>query len=151
MVAKRVGSRYLAGLSREWRKLKLHATQDVTLVGYLPIAGGGSEIGALLVAVKDLDGLRYSVRVGTGFSAAMRRDLLGALEAERVAAPPVHDAPRMRQARWSRPVLVAQVAFAEWTADGKLRQPSFQGLRPDKKPEECLRETAEPADRKMLR
>ena len=50
-------------------------------------------------------------------------------------------APRMRDATWVRPRLVAQVEFTEWTDDGKLRHPSFQGLRADKLPEECIRET----------
>jgi bifunctional non-homologous end joining protein LigD len=64
----------------------------------------------------------------------------GALEADAVDSPSAVDAPRMRFAHWSRPRLVAEVGFTEWTRDGRLRQPRFRGLRTDKRPEECVRE-----------
>src|SRR5207248_1188235 len=57
-----------------------------------------------------------------------------------IDVPPARGAPRMRDAHWVKPRLVAQVRFTEWTADGKLRHPAFQGLRADKSPEECVRE-----------
>src|SRR5205085_1448094 len=69
-------------------------------------------------------------------------------------APAARGAPRLRDAQWVRPRLVAQVRFTEWTADGKLRHPAFQGIRADKQPEECGREkpasslTPRPADPK---
>jgi bifunctional non-homologous end joining protein LigD len=140
LLAKRVGSAYAGGPSRDWLKLKLQKTQDVVLVGYLPISTGGKEIGALLTAVADRDGLRYAGKVGTGFDARTRRELYDALERSCVDKPSVHGAPRMKDARWSEPQLVGQVAFTEWTTDRMLRQPSFQGLRSDKKPEECVPE-----------
>ena len=66
------------------------------------------------------------------------RELFQQLERARVDVAAMRGAPRMKDARWCEPTLVGQVAFTEWTADGLLRQPSFQGLRPDKRPEECL-------------
>ncbi len=140
LLAKRLGSPYVGGPSRDWVKLKLQRTQDVALAGYLPISTGGREIGALLTAVADEDGLRYAGRVGTGFDARTRRELYDELERARVDRPAIRDAPRVKDARWCEPRLVGQVTFTEWTADHLLRQPSFQGLRPDKRPEECARE-----------
>ncbi|MGC4114878.1 MAG: non-homologous end-joining DNA ligase [Myxococcales bacterium] len=140
LLAKRAGSAYSGGTSRDWLKLKLQRTQDVVLAGYLPISTGGKEIGALLTAVVDGGVMCYAGRVGTGFDAKLRRQLYVELERSRVDRPLVSGAPRMKEARWSAPHLVGQVAFTEWTGDQLLRQPSFQGLRPDKRPEECVRE-----------
>jgi bifunctional non-homologous end joining protein LigD len=95
--------------------------------------------------VHDAEGLRFAGRVGTGYSSAQRRELRRLLDAERVEAPAARGCPRIRVATWVRPHFVAQVEFAEWTADGLMRQPSFQGLRPDKTPEECtVEEPREP-------
>lgn len=140
VVAKRAGSPYRPGPSRDWLKVKLRATQDVAIIGYLPLSGGGTEVGALLAAVQGAGALRFAGRVGTGFDARARRALAAALDAHRIEVPPAAGAPRLRGAHWSEPTLVAQVEFAEWTRDGMLRAPSFQGLRADKRPEECARE-----------
>lgn len=140
LIAKRQGSRYRGGRSRDWLKLKLAGRQEVAIAGYTPIKADRNEIGALLVAVHTPRGFEYAGKVGTGFDAQTRRNLRELLEADRVDKPPVRDPPRERGARWVQPRHVAEVAFSEWTRDGKLRQPSFQGLRVDKSPEECVRE-----------
>jgi bifunctional non-homologous end joining protein LigD len=142
-VAKRRGSPYRGGRSRDWLKVKLRMTQEVVLIGYAPISTGTKEIGALLTAVHERGGFRYSGKVGTGFSAKQRRALFELLEADRIEAPPASGAPRDRYARWCRPKHVAQVELTEWTRDGMLRQSSFQGLRTDKVPEEVEREVPE--------
>jgi bifunctional non-homologous end joining protein LigD len=142
IMAKRPGSPYRPGPSRDWLKVKLRATQDVAIVGYLPMTGAGRQVGALLAAVYGNGALRFAGKVGTGFDARARRELAAALDAHRVEGPPAAGAPRLRGARWSEPRLVGQVQFAEWTRDGMLRAPSFQGLRADKRPEECAREEA---------
>jgi bifunctional non-homologous end joining protein LigD len=111
----------------------------VAIVGYVPLAKAHDQVGALLVAVADGKRLRYAGKVGTGFSAAVRRDLLAELEPDRVEAARFDDAPRL-DAVWVEPRLVAQVRFTEWTGDDKLRHPSFQGLRPDRAPLDCVRE-----------
>jgi bifunctional non-homologous end joining protein LigD len=84
--------------------------------------------------------LRFAGKVGTGFSHALRSELLRQLAPDAIETPAVAGAPRMRAATWVRPRLVAQVEFTEWTADGKLRHPSFVGLRDDKSPMECTLE-----------
>ncbi|BDG08408.1 non-homologous end-joining DNA ligase [Anaeromyxobacter paludicola] len=140
IVAKRAGSPYRGGRSRDWLKLKVSGSQEVAVIGYTPITTGEPAIGALLVAVRQGRGFVYAGKVGTGYTDAVRRELRARLEPDAVETPPAADAPRLRGARWVRPRLVAEVSFTEWTADGRLRHPSFQGLRDDKRPEECVRE-----------
>ncbi len=140
IVAKARGSTYQGTRSRDWLKVKVVESQELAVVGYTPIRTGADAIGALLVAVREGQRFRYAGKVGTGYTDAVRRALFRALERDRVATPAVADPPRMRAARWVTPRLVAEVAFTEWTADGKLRHPSFKRLRDDKRPEECVRE-----------
>ncbi len=140
IVAKRRASRYQGGRGRDWLKVKVAGAQEVAVVGFTPITTGEKAIGALLVAVREGRGYRYAGKVGTGYTQAARRELFRRLAPDRVDAPAVADPPRLREARWVRPRLVAQVAFTEWTADGRLRHPSFHGLRDDKRPEDCGRE-----------
>jgi bifunctional non-homologous end joining protein LigD len=142
ILAKRAGSRYEGRRSHDWLKVKVTASQELAIVGWTPITNGDAAIGALLLGVREGDHYAYAGKVGTGYSSQLRRELLKRLEPDRVDAPPVKGAPRMRDARWATPKLVAEVAFTEWTGDGKLRHPSFKRLRDDKKPEECVRETA---------
>lgn len=140
LIAKRQGSRYTGLRSREWLKLKLHAAQELAILGFTPIKNGQQEIGALLVGVHEPRGFRFAGKVGTGFSAKIRRQLYRELTEDLSARPTAFDAPRMRDARWVTPRKVAQVAFTAWTRDGKLRAPSFVGLRDDKRPEDVVRE-----------
>ena len=140
VMAKRRGSPYTGARSSDWLKLKVFQSQEVAIVGYTPISTGSNEIGALLVGVRDGDHYRFAGKVGTGFTHVVRRDLRAKLEKERIDKPAVVDPPRERDALWVRPRYVAQVAFGEWTRDGRLRHPSFEGLREDKKPEEVTRE-----------
>ena len=140
IVAKRRGSAYRGGRTRDWLKVKVAAGQELAVVGYTPIATGARAIGALLLAYRDGRRFVYAGKVGTGYTEAVRRDLFRRLEPLRVDAPLVSGAPRVKEARWVEPRLVAEVSFTEWTGDGKLRHPSFKGLRDDKAPEECVRE-----------
>ncbi|PTL83613.1 DNA ligase D [Vitiosangium sp. GDMCC 1.1324] len=146
VMAKRVGSPYTSGRGADWLKLKVQANQEVAIVGFTPMANERPEIGALLVAVREGDTWHYAGKVGTGYSAKVRRELRTLLSRDVVKKPPVEDAPlvldalRSEEAFWVKPRHVAQVAFTEWTDDGRLRHPSFQGLRGDKRPEECIRE-----------
>jgi bifunctional non-homologous end joining protein LigD len=84
--------------------------------------------------------LRYAGKVGTGFDAATLADLRRRLDAIARGTPPVDDPVRMRDAHWVEPRLVAEIAFTEWTRDGRLRHPSYHGLRPDKDPRSVVRE-----------
>jgi bifunctional non-homologous end joining protein LigD len=145
LIAKQRASRYEPARSRAWLKLKAVNTQEVAIVGFTRTKSQRDEIGALLVAVAEEGGLRFAGKVGTGFSARQRAELKQILERDAVPSPRVSGAPRMRDATWVEPRLAGQVQFVEWTVDGKLRHPSFLGLRPDKRPDECVRETpAEP-------
>jgi len=138
VIAKRRGSVYDAGIrSRDWRKVKVRGEAEFVIGGYTPPQGSRTEFGALLVGLYDGPRLRFVGKVGTGYNSETLRDVgakLRRLRAERSAFDP---APRIREASWVKPELVAQIVYAEWTADGKLRQPAFLGLRTDKKPREC--------------
>ena len=149
LMAKRLDSPYLPGRrTPAWRKIKIRREQEVVIVGWLPGEGNRSgRLGALLVGVHDPDQpdnpLQFAGRVGTGFSDA-ELDRLGGRLAElatpaSLLAPPI---PReiIRLAHWVRPELVAQVAFGEWTPDGRMRHPSYLGLRIDKDPADVVRE-----------
>lgn len=141
IILKRRGSPYQKGRGHDWLKLKALATQELAIVGWTAGEGAASSgIGALLLGVNEEGSLELAGKVGTGFSARQRKELLEELSKDEVDEPQVRGAPRMRDAHWVKPRLVAQVRFTEWTSDGKLRHPSFQGLRLDKTPMETVRE-----------
>jgi len=138
IIAKDEGSPYQPGVrSPSWRKVKVRKEAEFVIGGYTPPKGGRQHLGALLVGLYDGPKLRYVGKVGTGFTQdtlVMLASKLGKLRADK---SPFDPAPPMRDATWVRPKLVAQLVYAEWTADGKLRQPAFLGLRTDKDPSEC--------------
>ena len=138
VIAKNAGSTYEPGVrSRDWLKVKVRKESEFVIGGFTPPEGARTNFGALLVGLYDGEKLRFTGKVGTGFTAKTLAELgrkLGSLCSAEAAFDP---APRMRDATWVRPTLVAQVAFQEWTGDGKLRQPAFLGLRDDKDPREC--------------
>jgi bifunctional non-homologous end joining protein LigD len=118
--------------------------QPFAIVGYIPFLGARGKVGSLLLALKDEDGaFRFVGAVRKGFTGAMRVQLGELLEKDHVQASPVADAPQLGTLeRWAIPRHVADVEFAEWTQQGHVRAPSFQGLREDKRPSECAREDA---------
>jgi bifunctional non-homologous end joining protein LigD len=117
--------------------VKVRGESEFVIGGYTPPQGSRTELGALLVGLYDGAGLRYTGKVGTGYTQDTLRELGAELKRLRTDASPFTPPPRVPDAVWVRPRLVAQIAYAEWTADGKLRQPAFLGLRTDKRPEEC--------------
>jgi bifunctional non-homologous end joining protein LigD len=138
VIAKIASSPYEPGVrSRAWLKVKVRGESEFVIGGYTPPQGSRTEFGALLVGLYDGDRLRYTGKVGTGYTQDTLRDLGAKLKDLRTETPPFDPAPRVSGAIWVKPRLVAQLVYAEWTADGKLRQPAFLGLRTDKKPEEC--------------
>jgi bifunctional non-homologous end joining protein LigD len=146
ILAKRLESRYRPGRrSPDWRKIKNIRTQEVVVAGWRPGAGRrAGTIGSLLLGIPDRAGLRYVGSVGTGFTQSILDDLLQRLtRSERKTSPFAEELPRAdsRDARWVTPRLVGEVAFAEWTPDGRLRHPSWRGLRPDKAPSDVVRES----------
>ena len=145
IIGKRADSPYRHERTRDWIKLKCRQRQEFVIGGYSPPQGARQGLGALLLGVYDDGRLRYVGRVGTGFTAASLTALERKLSRSTVAAPPFHPPPKGRLARdvhWVEPKLVAEIAFAEWTHDGHVRQASFEGLREDKSPETVRRERA---------
>jgi len=141
LIAKRAQARYVPGRSRDWLKLKCVWEQEFVIGGYTDPAGSRTDFGALLVGYYQGGRLKYAGKVGTGYTAATLRDLGSRLrELETPESPFVDARPIPRGTHWTRPELVAQIGFAEWTNDGRLRQPRFLGLREDKRPAEVLRE-----------
>jgi bifunctional non-homologous end joining protein LigD len=115
--------------------------QEFVIGGYTDPAGSRTGFGALLIGYYEDGRLRYAGKVGTGSSAATLRNLGAKLRALAAPEPSFIDArPVPRGVHWTRPELVAQIGFAEWTSDGRLRQPRFLGLRDDKRPTEVGRE-----------
>jgi bifunctional non-homologous end joining protein LigD len=125
--------------------VKLEHEQEFVIGGYtLPTQGADRDhFGALLIGYYDDDGaLRYAGKVGTGYTRATLAMLGRKLATLRRAESPFIDAPRSRDsAIWVKPALVAQVRYNEMTSDGVLRQPSFLGLRDDKRARDVRLET----------
>lgn len=149
IISKLADRPYRSGRSRDWQKIKCIRRQEFVIIGYTDPAGSRRGFGALLLGIHEQEGvLRYAGRVGTGFDERTLRDLHGRLQTlhSRRAPVPREQLPpeALRGAHWVRPELVAEVAFADWTRDGVLRHPSFQGLREDKPPREVRREAAQP-------
>lgn len=146
VVAKLLTARYEPGRrSTAWIKVKHVATQSVVIGGWRPGRGGlAGGMGSLLVGIPEGSCLRYCGRVGTGWTSADRRAMLATLKSiESPQNPFGTSVPRLdaREASWVRPELVGEVAFTEWTHDGKLRAPAWKGLRDDVDPAEVVRET----------
>jgi bifunctional non-homologous end joining protein LigD len=120
-----------------WRKVKVRKESEFVIGGYTAPKGGRHHLGALLVGLYDGPRLRYVGKVGTGFTQDTLAMLATKVARLRTQKSPFDPPPPIRDATWVRPKLVAQLAYAEWTADGKLRQPAFLGLRTDKDPSEC--------------
>ncbi len=141
VIAKRADSPYRGGRSRDWLKLKCRAEQELVIGGFTAPRGSRTEFGALLVGYNQNGALRYAGKVGTGFDQATLRELGARLrELEQDESPFEPFKPVPPGTRWVRPELVGQVAFSEWTRDGRLRHPRYLGLRDDKPAREVVRE-----------
>jgi bifunctional non-homologous end joining protein LigD len=147
IVAKRLDSRYLQGKrTRDWLKIKTHGEQEFVIAGYTKGTGRrASSFGSLVLGYYQGGELKYAGNVGTGFNSKEIDRLLEKLRPLRRDTPPFAEVPKMPKIRkgdvvWVEPQLVAEVEFAEWTHDGRLRAPSYKGLREDKAPREVRRE-----------
>ena len=144
LIAKRADAPYARGRSKDWLKLKCVLGQEFVIGGYTDPAGSRTDFGALLVGYYEGGRLRYAGKVGTGYSAERLAELGIRLRKLETRESPFADArPIPRGTHWTRPELVAQIGFAEWTAEGRLRQPRFLGLRDDKPPADVVRERAQ--------
>ncbi len=143
LIAKRADAPYRGGRGRDWLKFKCLNAQEFVIGGSTDPHGSRVGFGALLLGYYDPDGsLVYAGKVGTGFDTGTLRGLRDRLAGLEQGSPAFRGGrlPPRRGVHWVRPALVAQVGFTEWTDDGELRHPRFQGLRDDKDPAAVARE-----------
>jgi len=138
MVAKDLASPYVEARSRYWLKCKVHQEDEFVIAGYTRPEGSRMHFGALLLGAYEQGRLRYVGKVGTGFDRKKLASLFQQFQPLIRRQPALADPPREKGATYLAPKLVAQIAYGELTADRKLRQPVFLGLRDDKRAEECL-------------
>jgi bifunctional non-homologous end joining protein LigD len=145
VVSKRRDAPYRSGRNRNWLKIKCVNRQELMIVGFTEPQGRRTGVGALLLGVYDSRGtLQYAGKVGTGMSETLLGSLRAELDAIERKRPTVDAGAEGRRGgvHWVEPRLVAEVAFTEWTRDGRLRHPAFVALREDKSPREVRREVA---------
>jgi DNA ligase D-like protein (predicted ligase) len=142
LVAKRADAPYRAGRTKDWLKFKCESGQEFVIGGFTDPRGSRIGFGALLLGYYDTDGeLVYAGKVGTGFTQKLLRSLHASMAAlERDTPPFARGALPRSGVHWIEPRLVGEVGFSEWTRDGELRHPRFQGLRDDKDPADVVRE-----------
>lgn len=140
VIAKKADGRYVSRRSTDWLKFKCSARQELVIGGFTEPSGSRIGLGALLVGYYDGGNLVYAGKVGTGYDRQTLRELRARLDAIETDEPPFARDAKERRVHWTKPELVAEIAFTEWTADGKLRHPRFLGLRYDKKPTDVVRE-----------
>ena len=138
VVAKDESAPYVEGRSGKWVKFKVHQEEEFVIAGYTAPAGSRQHFGALLLGAFEHGQLRYVGKVGTGFSRGSLARLFGLFQPLVRSRPSLADPPSEKRVTYLAPRLVAQIAFQEWTADRKLRQPVFLGLRDDKSAKEVV-------------
>jgi len=136
LVAKDLASPYVEGRSRFWLKVKVHQQDEFIIAGYTAPDGSRSYFGALLLGAHQNGKLLYMGKVGTGFDQKSLASLYKKFQPLVRAQSALADPPRERDVTYLAPKLVAQLSYQELTADRKLRQPVFLGLRDDKNPKE---------------
>ncbi|OGL12387.1 MAG: DNA ligase D [Candidatus Rokubacteria bacterium RIFCSPLOWO2_02_FULL_73_56] len=143
VVGKRRASRYVTGRSRDWRKVKCQRRQEFVIGGFTAPRGSRARFGALHLGLSEDGRLVYVGKVGTGFDeATLARVHARLVPLARATSPFAAGAPAGRGHHWVEPRLVCEVRFTEWTKDGGIRHPTFVGLRDDKRPADCVRETS---------
>ena len=149
VMAKKPGSRYHeGGRTRDWLKIKTHGRQEFVICGWTKGQGRRAGLfGALVLGTFENGEWRWVGNCGTGFSDKTIDMLLAKLEPLRSDKAPFTEVPKMPKVRrgdvtWVEPKLVCEVSFLEWTHDGHLRAPSFEGLRDDKAASDVHREEA---------
>lgn len=153
IIAKKADSTYTANYrSKDWLKVKVHQRQEVVIAGFTKNADTAKQFSSLLLGVYEQGALQYVGKVGTGFSDKLQKEMMAQFKplitdkSPFEILPDVNKPSRFRpnppkaKATWLKPELVCEVAYAEVTSDGVFRQPSFQGMRVDKKAKEITRE-----------
>lgn len=143
IIAKESSSRYVSGKrSSLWRKIKFQQSQEAIIVGYTKPEAGRKYVGALVLAVYEQKELVYIGNCGTGFTDAVLKEVYELLKPLEISKKPFNKSivvANERKVIWTKPTLVAEIEFAEWTADQHMRHPVFKTIREDKKPEEIQR------------
>jgi bifunctional non-homologous end joining protein LigD len=146
IVSKKRDAPYAPGRGKSWLKTKCTLRQEFVIGGYTDPEGARTHIGALLVGYHEGGKLVYGGKVGTGFGMKDLVEIKRALSPLETTKSPFTPEPSRAwtgpNRHWVSPVLVAEVVFSEWTNDGRLRHPSFQGLRADKPAADIVREAA---------
>lgn len=146
VVAKRADSPYRRGRSPDWLKIKAKLRQEVVVAGYTEPRGSRALFGSLVAGLYRDGKLEFAGHVGGGFGGKLLKETHDLMRPLETAECPFAHVPKTNErVHWLKPRLVAEAEFAEWTSDGLMRQPIFQGLRPDKQPEACVREKASAA------
>lgn len=142
MIAKNGQSQYRENVrGQDWLKIKTHQRQEVVIGGYTEPRGGRKYLGALLVGVFDKDQFIYVGHSGGGIADNERKKLADNLKKlERKTSPFLTEPKPNAPVHWVRPESVCEMSFAEWTSEGHMRQPQFEGLREDKDPKDVHRE-----------
>jgi bifunctional non-homologous end joining protein LigD len=138
LVAKDLSAPYVEARSTKWLKVKVHQEDEFVIAGYTRPAGSREHFGALLLGAYGKDGLHYVGKVGTGFDQKTLAELFRKFQPLVRSQSALMDPPREKGVVFLAPRLIAQTSYQEWTADRKLRQPVFLGLRDDKRPQDVL-------------
>jgi bifunctional non-homologous end joining protein LigD len=148
LVSKRKSARYFEGRSKSWLKSKCNRRQEFVIVGFTKAKSGPRAIGALHIGYMSEERLVYAGKVGTGFGMQAAQDLFDALMPLKAEKAGVEKIPTLARkgTTWVRPQMLCEVSFTEWTKDGRVRHPSFEGLREDKSPGQAVRETPQAPD-----
>lgn len=143
IISKRLNSQYLSKRTKSWLKVKCIKRQEFIIGGFSEPKNSRSSFGSLFLGVYDKHGhFIFCGNVGTGFSTSSLKEVYAKLKKLITDKNPfTSNPPGFKTATWIKPLLVAEVEFTEWTNDGRLRHPSFKGLRLDKNPKEIFKET----------
>ncbi len=148
VISKDANAPYTTGRSKTWLKIKCSLRQEFIIVGYSDSRSGERALGALYLGYQKNGALQYAGKVGTGFTMKSAEELADRLARISIATPVLSRAETVglgagewRAVHWVKPVVLCEVAFTEWTEDGRIRHPSFQGLREDKNASQVKKET----------
>jgi len=143
IIAKKAQSVYKEGKrSQDWLKIKTHLRQEAVIGGFTEPKGSRKYVGSLILGVYEDGRLIYVGHSGGSFAGTDMKQLRQKLDKLETSQNPFADIPRQyaKAAHWVKPELVCEVSFAEWTPDGRMRQPKVEGFREDKKPQHVHRE-----------
>jgi len=149
IVAKRADSPYQEGKrGGDWLKIKTHLRQEVVIAGFTEPRGSRQYLGSLLLGIYKDSELVYTGHSGGGIPDQQRKELREKLDKLEVKKSPFTTTPKLdATTHFARPQLVCEVSFSEWTKEGYMRHPVFEGMRPDKKPADVHKETAKPNEK----